>query len=488
MLNSTASTNGHANAYENSATDVLAAMYFDTSKIAPAVYLHDLKPALFPTPQLGLLFQTLCDLQKEHKGINDNSILERIGSQVNAQWLGDILHVYTPKVGETFEENCKRVADYGQRAGASRVTKLMGQQLDDLGGKPTQTIISQGMDILRSLKTDASPKAVGASDIGDDFIADLNSTGVKPIASGIQWLDSMTGGFSKSDVWMIAGAYKMRKTTLMINMCLNAALNGASITFLSREMHRKQVAAQMICMLAVGDLMAHDEYNIHHHDFRTNTDVYLNWLSPRALTLARAEYKRWDARKVRAIDMAIAQFKAIGNNLRIYDTTPDGGGLCDVESAENTVKRDLYLHGCELVFADYLQLFDAPGAGVYDKTAYASKAFQSLAKQNNITVVVAAQRSEEAIKNPEFAYSPGIKGGGDAAAVADFALQTRYKFSQDTTENELEIAITLSRHGSGGGDTKKRVAIHPNSGLILDSNFAHQCKAKAEDLQDARPA
>lgn len=491
MLNNSTTTqtdtpkpqNGHDHAYENAACDVLAAMYFDPAKIAPAQYQYELKAALFPTPKLGLLFQTLCDLAREKQVIHDNTILARIGSEVDAAWLGDILHIYTPAVGAAFEANCALVLKYGTRAGASRVVKIMAAQLDEPDGKPTQTIIRQGTDILTSLRTDTQPKSVQADEVAQDFDDYMNAPVEKVIRTGVPWLDALTGGFYRSDVWMIAGAYKMRKTTLMLNMCLNAALNGASVTFLSREMSKRQVAAQMISMLAVGDLLAHNEFGVFHHDFKSGTDIYLNWISPRKLLLARKDYRHWDARKVRAIDQARMTFKAFGDRLRIYDTTPEGGGLDDADSAITLAKRDVYLYDTDVVFADYLQLFDAPGASLFDKTSYTSRAFQALAKRDNVTMVIAAQRNEESIKNPEFTYSPGIKGGGDAAAVSDFALQTRYKFSQDTDENELEIAVTLSRHGSGGGETKKRVPIHPNSGLLLDSDFALNCKLKAELLQ-----
>lgn len=481
-------TNGHANAYENAACDVLAAMYFDHSKIAPAEYQYELKAALFPTPPLGLLFQTLCDLHRAKEMINDNTILSKIGSQLDSAWLMDVLKVYTPVVGAAFASNCGIVLKYGSRAGAARVTRIMVQQLEDVDGKPTQTIISQGTDILTSLRTDAQPKAVQANEVADDLDTYINSPAELMYKTGLGWLDALTGGFNLSDVWIIAGAYKMRKTTLMLNMCLNAAINGASVTFLSREMSKRQVAAQLICMLAVGDLMAHNEYDVHTHDIRTNQDFYLNWISPRKLLLARADYRKWDVRKVRAIDNARVAFKAIGDRLRIYDTTPEGGGLSDVASAQLAIKRDIYLYGAELVFADYLQLFDAPGEGLFDKTSYASRSFQETAKQNDVMVCIAAQRNEEAIKNEMFSYSPGIKGGGDVAAVADFALQTRYKFSKDTNENELEVSVTLSRHGSGGGETKQLVPIHPNSGLLLESDFAFNSKLKAEALQHEHTA
>lgn len=481
-------TNGHTSAYENAACDVLAAMYFDHDKIAPAEYQYELKPALFPTPQLGLLFQTLCELHRIKEPINDNTILAKIGSKVDSAWLMDVLKVYTPDVGAAFGSNCGIVLQYGVRAGAGRVVRIMAQQLDDVDGKPTQTIIAQGTDILTSLRTDATPKSVQADEVSNDLDAYMDSESERTIRTGLGWVDALTGGFNMSDVWIIAGAYKMRKTTLMLNMALNAALGGASVTFLSREMNKRQVAAQLISMLAVGDLLAHDEYGVHTTDLRTGTEFHLNWISPRKLLMARGDYRKWDARKVRAIDNARVAFRAIGDRLRIYDTTPEGGRLSDVASATLAIKRDIYLYGVELVFADYLQLFDAPGEGLFDKTSYASRTFQEVAKTNNVMVCLAAQRNEEAIKNELFTYSPGIKGGGDVAAVADFALQTRYKFSKDTDENELEVSVTLSRHGSGGGDTKQLVPIHPNSGLLLDSDFAQNCKLKAEGIQHAHTA
>jgi replicative DNA helicase len=489
MLNSQATTNGHSDAFENAACDVLAAMYFDNAKIAPAEYQYELRQGHFPTPELGLLFKTMCDLMRDKERVNDTTILARMGSEVDAKWLTDVLHTYTPLVGDAFETNCKHVLKYGVRAGAARVTTRMTEQLKDPDGKPTATIILQGTDILTSLQLDAEPKSVQADEISTDFDRYMSTPPDKTIQVGLPFLDSLTGGFTRSDVWMIAGAYKMRKTTLMLNMCLNAALSGASVTFLSREMNKRQVAAQLICMLAVGDLLAHNEYDVEITDkHRPNVKYGLNWISPRKLMLARDNYRQtWDKRKVRAIDHARVQFNQIGDRLRIYDTTPEGGKLSDIASAELLVKRDIHRYGCDIFFADYLQLFDAPGTSAYDKQSYSSRAFQSLTKRENVTGVIAAQRSEEAIKSyseEAFAYSMGIKGGGDASAVADFALLTQYKHRKDVTERQLEIIMMLSRHGSGGQETKELADIHPSSGLLLESNFAMECKQKAEALQN----
>ena len=468
---------GHKTAYENAACDVLAAMYFDNAKIALSEYEHGLKPVIFPTDKHGLLFKTLCELSRSNELINDNTILSKIGSAVDSAWLKDVLGVYTPAIGAAFETNCKLVLKYGLRASASRVTKIMTQQFDDVDGKPLEVIVSQGTDILTGLNTGRRAKAVQADEISSELDAYLDGEEEKTVSTGLAWLDGLSSGFAAGDIWMIAGAYKMRKTTLMINMCLNAALNGVSTTFLSREMNRQQVAAQMIAMLAIGDLLEHGEYDLKFKD-HNQKDACLNWIAPRKLLQVRSAYRSWDKRKVRAIDNARVKFKALGNVMRIYDTTPDNGGLSDIASAQTVVKRDLFLYGVQVVFADYLQLFDAPVTGTYEKAAYNSRAFQEMGKRDNITVCFAAQRNEEAIKNTEDSYSPGIKGGGDAAAVADFALQTRYKFGSNTDETKLEITMTLSRHGSGGGDTKHIANIHPNSGLLLDSEYAMKCKRK----------
>lgn len=469
--------NGHTDAFEGAAYDVLSAMFFDTSKIAMSEYQYALKPVLFPTPELGLLFQTLCELNRTGQPINDNTILSRLGSKVDVQWLKDVLHVYTPAVGAAFDTNCQLVADYGIRASGSRIGKILSSQFDDLEGKPTDVIVSQGIDVLGALTTHSTTQRVTAGEIADDFNAFMSMPAENGIKTGIPWLDELTNGFSKSDMWWVAGAYKMRKTTLMLNLCLHAAKNGASVAFLSREMSKQQVAAQLVSMLAVGDLMTTGEY-----DKRNQAGQYLNWISGRSLILARDKYQKWNKRKVEAIDNAISIFNGIGDHLRIYDTSPENGALTDIASAQLAIKRDRFLFNTDVVFVDYLQLFDAPGNGLFDKVSYSARAFQEITKRDDVALMIAAQRNEDAIKGSNTDYSPGIKGGGDPAATADFVIQTLYKFGATADENTLELTMALSRHGSGGNDTKYLAPIHPNSGLLLDSDYATSCR-KQFDLQ-----
>lgn len=475
------SVNGHGNAFENAAGDVLAAMYFDNKKIASTEYEYGLKPVLFPSQQTGLLFRTMCELDRAGELINDNTILSRIGSTIDAAWLHDLLQVYTPAVGAAFESNCELVRDYGTRASGSRIGKILATQFDDFEGKPTEVIVSQGIDVLSALTTHAKTQSVKANEIAAEFRTFMDTDPTEGISTGIHWIDDLTNGFSKGDMWWVAGAYKMRKTTLMLNMCLHAAKSGASVAFLSREMSKKQVIAQMVSMLAVGDLMTTGEY-----DSQNSAGQYLNWISGRSLIVARKKYKHWTKRKVEAIDKGIYDFNAFGDHLRIYDSSPENGNLSDIASAQLVIKKDKFLFNSDVMFIDYLQLFDAPGAQLFDKTSYSARAFQQATKQNDVALCIAAQRNEDAIKNSNGSdYSPGIKGGGDPAATADFVMQTLYKFGADADENMLKITMALSRHGSGGGDVNYLAPIHPNSGLLLESDFANKCR-KQFDLQFGR--
>ena len=143
------------------------------------------------------------------------------------------------------------------------------------------------------------------------------------------------------------------------------------------------------------------------------------------------------------------------------------------------VKRDKAMYGLDVLFVDYMQLCDAPGKSEHEQTAYLAKSFQKLALREDITAVVLAQKNEDSIKNGVKSYSPGVKGGGDAAATADFMLVTSYKQDDAQNDKQLKVKMQLSRHGVGGNDTENIFDIHPASGLFLESSWiAHIKKEK----------
>jgi len=468
---------GIKDAFDMAARDVLCVMLFEHKQIGDAQFKYNLEQGHFPKEPTAyqMLYLVLCDLFKRGDDIQFNTILSRMGNLVDAEWLSLLYSEYSSLMSKNFESNCQLVVKHGLRHGVIRVYEQAIKQLQDFSGKPTAEVMNNVVSITTTIHTDSGVETYKAGDLARDFRLMMTIDPEPTKSTGLTWIDDLSGGFSLGDIWWIVGAYKMRKTTLMLNMLLHAALAGHSVTFLSREMRQDQVSAQLIAMLASGYLLETNEF-----ESKTSGGNPLNWISGRSILKARKDINMWDSRKRTAVNQAIDTYESISDKLRIYDQTRSGGHLTDIGSAQMLIKRDKALFNAEVVFVDYLQLFATPGGDLFEQTSYASKALQETAKTDNVTMIVAAQQNEASIGSQLDSYSPGVKGGGDAAATADFLLRTRYKVGDLLDEKQLEIFMMLSRHGTGGLDSKKLVNIHPSSGLILDTEYAKKCVRKGQ--------
>lgn len=456
-------------AYELAADDILSVLLNE-----PEAWLKceeaGLKPAHMPTLNHRLAMQAVLDLRRQGCPVSDTTVMERAGG-LDLLWITRLFALYDlTRNGPVYCENIRIAMKFGVNAGIQRLLNISLQQLQE-GKKDTQVVVSQLIDLLSTMHTGGATLQETAKTIGDDFSAYMNSEPPPMVSTGLQWLDEITGGFERKMIWWVAAAYKQRKSTLMFMLALSALLQDKNAVILSREMPRRRVAASMISMLATAYLLRKQWYSLN-----TDNGIPLNAISAGALLRARASYKKWDKRKVEAVDFGIAQWKTFESRLRVYDTDDKGGALRDWYSVENIVKRDLSKYdGIDVLFADYLQLFDAPQNTVYEKTAYLATNFQRLAQRENLTAIVLAQKNEDSIKNGADSYSPGIKGGGDPAQTADYLIVTSYK-QKDDDDTKLKIQMKLSRHGVGGGGVDEEYTIHPGSGLALLANWIGKLK------------
>lgn len=469
---------GHQEAFENAARSVLCVMLLEHAQIGNAQFKYNLEQGHFPKEpkELPMLYMVLCDLFKRGEPIQFNTVLSRGGAVITSEWLSLLYSEYSEAISANFASDCELVAAHGLRYGMIRIYENVVKQLLDFEGKPTTDIMNQAVSITTTVHTHNGVDTFTAGDLAREFRVMMTLEQEPTQSTGLAFLDGLSGGFAAGDIWWVVGAYKMRKTTLMLNMLLHATMEGHSVTFLSREMRQQQVSAQLIAMLANGYLLEMGQF-----ESRTNAGNPLNWISGRSIISARRGINSWDVRKTNAVNHAIDTYEKLSDKLRIYDQTKDGGRLSDVASAQMLIKRDKSLFGCEMVFIDYLQLFSMDGASAYEQASYASKAFQEAGKVDDVTMVIAAQQNESAVGSQLDSYSPGVKGGGDAAATADFLIRTRYKSGADLAdETKLEVFLMLSRHSSGGLDSKQVVNIHPSSGLILDSEYAQKSQRKGQ--------
>lgn len=451
--------------WQSVAEDVLAAVAVDQKAFERVAYEYGVLRNHFPPGPWRKTYHAVSGLWQSDDVVTITAIHDWLNGDVSLEWLsghvyaqdgvalgGDVLRTHAIRLKRRAAQEHQLIA---LRNGAQALERAQtDDERDEVVGRVISALDAEVNDTVQ----DATAEAVGAR-----FAALMESEPEHILPTGITWLDNNTGGMQRRQIWWIAAAYKMRKSTLMRNMVIGALRNGAQVTVGIREGYQAQFAAQVIVMLAVEWLLREGLYSQRDKHGRP-----LNLITAAQLLTLHNRYKSvLDKRQVAAITHGIREFRSWDRNLRIYDSQEANGGLSDLHSIQTMVNRDVTLYGTDVVFLDYLQLFDAGRSSIFENVSYLSQQLQQLAAKKNVAMVVLAQLNEESVKGHNSSHSPGVKGGGDPAATADFLFQTGYPLDEvgnhDTTQ--LRIAIKLARHGESG--KSENFPLHEASGLIL---------------------
>jgi hypothetical protein len=282
-------------------------------------------------------------------------------------------------------------------------------------------------------------------------------------------MDERTGGILPGEIWWIAAAYKMRKSSLLRNMALGAVRGGASVTIITLESPQNVVVAQFVAMLAAEFLLREGLFAE-----KDRNGIPLNAITAKQLLALRSSYRTvLDKRQVAAVQHGIAEYKRLAKSLRIYDATPTNGHVRTLGDVQTLLLRDKNLYGGNVLFLDYLQRLSGRGDSIFDRISQQALELQNMALHNNVGLVVLAQQNEETVRGKGDEHSPGVKGGGDPAATADYLFITRYPVKNaDGTHNRdrLALELRLARHGEAGA--QQELPIHAASGLLIPERIA----------------
>lgn len=453
--------NGHPHVWELAADDVLAVVYAEQNALEQAAFDSSLQPEHMPTEAHRAAYRAIIQLRTAGEPVHDTTVLEYSGGKVTLDWLLQRVSLYDPtRTGDVFLENVRLVYRHGEKH--LKIQRLR-RALEDLQRtSDDEPVITELLaELTQSSK--GAIKGETAGEHGRDFRAYMNQEPDKLMTTGIRWLDDLTGGITQRRLWWIGGAYKSRKTTFALNIMLSSLLVNPllSVAMLSKEVPAEDINAQLVAMLATAYMKDKGLYRA--------TDTLI---SAENLKLARKRYRAWGEPYVEAVDWAIDTYWKLEKRFRVYDASPERGGLSDHASIKRVVSRDMGLYGGSLYFLDYLQLFDAPGNGIFERVSYLSRMLQTITLSNPITMFVLAQLNEATVQSAQDNYSPGVKGGGDPAQTANYFLTTHYKQGQfDEDDHKLPVNMRLSKHGRGGAKVRETLDIHPASGLVLDCNW-----------------
>lgn len=317
---------------------------------------------------------------------------------------------------------------------ASRISAIGYEDTDDI-----ERTLRQAEDILFKVRS-AQPERgfIPLRQIYDQFledraaIADPTGQDTAPIMSGYNDLDELLGGLQRSDMIILGARPGLGKSTLAVNVCINAAKNGYTCGVFSLEMSREQLALRILASDAEVD--AH----------RLRLGLYT------------------EAEEQRIIN-------SIGNlsELPVYiDDTPFQG-MAEMRSKSRRLSLE---HGLDLLVVDYLQLIQGPprngrmGENRVQEISEISRSIKGMARDLNVPVIACSQLSRIVENRP--GHRPQLSDLRESGSIEQDADVVMFIYREDIYHTEedweqqfpdrpypkniAEIIIAKHRHGPTG--------------------------------------
>lgn len=264
------------------------------------------------------------------------------------------------------------------------------------------------------------------------------------IWTGVKFFDDLTGGLWRGMNYWIVGPYKSGKTTLMRNAIIRAVELNNPVGVFCAEGSREMFVLDCQVMLATRILY---DQGLRGGDLRLG-GLFLKRYYWQGGVLTKQELDAvHEAREIWA-----------GLPVHIWDTKD---GIRNLATLRHLVKRARVHYGATSFWADYSQLF-GEGGTIYERQSNTALAIQDIAQSENVALCMLSQKNEEGIRTNQ-GYSANVKGGGDAAAAADFLLMPMIDHD---TPGIMSIELKFSRHTRTGSG---QMAIAPASGLFIGS-------------------
>ena len=379
------------------------------SRIAPV-----LQPGDFYRERHQLCYEAALALFQRSQAIDQTTLAGELGRTERLDAVGGMAYLshlvaITPTSvhSEDYAEIVSRTSTMRKLiVAASRISELGYNDTDDVEGT-----LRQAEDALFAVRGAGQVRGfVPLRQIYDQYLQDRAELGepladsVSPVMSGYNELDELLGGMQRSDMVILGARPSLGKSTLALNMCLNAAKNGSTAGVFSLEMSCEQLAMRILSA----------EAGIDSHRLRLG--LY---------TMAEEQ---------RMID-AIGQL----SDLPVYiDDTPYQS-MVEMRSKSRRLSLE---QGLDLLVVDYMQLVAGQGRGYsanrVQEMSEISRSLKALARDLNIALVACSQLSRLVENRPS--HRPLLSDLRDSGSIEQDADVVMFIHREDlyTTEEEWE--------------------------------------------------
>ncbi|MGE5559921.1 MAG: replicative DNA helicase [Chloroflexota bacterium] len=242
-----------------------------------------------------------------------------------------------------------------------------------------------------------------------------NKGGVTGVPTGYTQLDEMLSGLQPSDLIIVAARPSQGKSTLVMNIARNAAVNyRIPVAVFALEMSKEQLAVRLLCSEAGVDMQR----------LRTGMLRESDW-KPLSVALGR-----------------------LGDCQIYIDDTP-GCGIMEIRARARRLKAE---HNIGLVIVDYMQLVQTKGKfeNRQQEISEISRSLKALARELNVPVIAASQLSR-AVEQRE-KKRPQLSDIRESGAIEQDADVVCFIHSDPESEekNVIELIVAKQRNGPTG--------------------------------------
>ncbi len=417
---------------------VIGSLLIDPDALLKALPI--LKPDDFYRERNSFCYQACLRLFQRDEAINqvtvthDLNLQERLDLVGGAAYLSHLVSsVPTSLHVEHYARIVSRTATMRRLINAASQISVLGYD----GTADEDSTLSHAEDLLFKVRSSQSSREfVSIRDILDQFLEDRSSL-TEPsdpastqIMSGFDQLDDLLGGIQPSDLLILAARPSVGKSTLAVNIAINAAKQGNSVGIFSLEMSREQLGMRVLS----------GESGVDSHRLR------------------RHLYSESEEQKI---------IESVGalSELNIYiDDTPLQG-IMEMRSKA----RRLYMErNLDLLVVDYLQLIASENTRNVNRVqeiSAISRALKGMARDLNIPVIAVSQLSRAVEMRPS--HRPQLSDLRESGSIEQDADIVMFIYREDlyTTEAEwyqrfpdgrpyprniAELIIAKHRHGPIG--------------------------------------
>jgi replicative DNA helicase len=377
----------------------------------------------------GWIYQVVLDLHERRHPADFVTVVDELERRNLLQETGGAAYIIslinnTPTAVhvEHYAHIVERAATLRRLIGAaSQIAALAYEEADDL-----DEVVDRAEQLIfgvseRRVRRDLTPIRQIMHGVVDriDFLH-RNKGGILGVPSGFTKLDKLLGGFQKSDLIVLAARPAVGKTSLALNIAVNAAKRyGQRVAFFSLEMSNEQLVQRLLA---------------------AETGI-----NQQRLRLGEVEDDEWQ--------MLVEAAGVLSDTMLFIDDTPAMSAL-ELRTKARRLQAEF---GLDLIIVDYLQLMrgDARAENRVQEISYITRSLKSLARELEAPLIALSQLSRAVeSRSDRKPILSDLRESGSIEQDSDIVMFIyREELVKENTTRKNIADIIVAKHRNGPTDT-----------------------------------